>query len=49
MPGTPSPGRWEPGIIQGDSNGSVATLSPRNSATRAQVAAVLMRYLEQLG
>ena len=37
------------GIIQGDSNGSVATLSPRNSATRAQVAAVLMRYLEQLG
>lgn len=37
------------GIIQGDSNGSVATLSPRDSATRAQVAAVLMRYLEQLG
>ena len=33
----------------GDSNGSVATSLPRNSATRAQVAAVLMRYLEQLG
>ena len=37
------------GIIQGNSNGGVTTLSPRNSATRAQVAAVLMRYLEQLG
>lgn len=37
------------GIIQGDSNGGVTTLSPCNSATRAQVAAVLMRYLEQLG
>lgn len=37
------------GIIQGDSNGGITTLSPCNSATRAQVAAVLMRYLERLG
>ena len=41
--------RGADGALIADSNGSVATLSPRNSATRAQVAAVLMRYLEQLG
>lgn len=40
--------RWAvgAGIIEGSYNGGVTTLSPRSSATRAQVAAVLMRYLQ---
>lgn len=37
------------GIIQGTVNGGVTTLSPRSGSTRAQVAAVLMRYLQNMG
>lgn len=37
------------GIIQGTVNGGVTTLAPRSSSTRAQVAAVLMRYLQNVG
>lgn len=37
------------GIIQGTVNGDVTTLDPRSGSTRAQVAAVLMRYLQNVG
>ena len=37
------------GIIQGAVNGGVTTLAPRSGSTRAQVAAVLMRYLQNVG
>lgn len=35
------------GLIQGIGHGGVTVLAPQGSATRAQVAAVLMRYLEK--
>lgn len=37
------------GIIQGTVNGGVTTLDPCSGSTRAQVAAVLMRYLQNVG
>ena len=37
------------GIIQGAVNGGVTTLAPQSGSTRAQVAAVLMRYLQNVG
>ena len=35
------------GHINGISTGSVTTLAPQDNATRAQIAAIIMRYLEQ--
>lgn len=36
------------GLIQGDKNGDAVLLHPRHSATRAQVATILMRYRTQI-
>ena len=37
------------GLISGESNKGVLTLNPRGEATRAQVAAILMRYITGIG
>ena len=34
------------GLITGVANGTVTTLNPRGAATRAQIATILMRFLE---
>lgn len=36
------------GLINGIQNGNTVTLAPQGNATRAQVAAILMRYIESL-